>query len=87
MILSGKGCELMIPECELKDIKEIERSIIKKYRKHLWSPFMRAIRDFQMIQENDRIAVTISGGKDSLIMAKLFQELKRLLGERNVATK
>lgn len=63
MILSGKGCELMIPECELKDIKEIERSIIKKYRKHLWSPFMRAIRDFQMIQENDRIAVTISGGK------------------------
>ena len=77
MILSGKGCELMIPECELKDIKEIERSIIKKYRKHLWSPFMRAIRDFQMIQENDRIAVTISGGKDSLIMAKLFQELHR----------
>ena len=77
MILSGKGCELMIPECELKDIKEIERSIIKKYRKHLWSPFMRAIRDFQMIQENDRIAVTISGGKDSLIMAKLFQELCR----------
>lgn len=77
MILSGKGCELMIPECELKDIKDIERSIIKKYRKHLWSPFMRAIRDFEMIKENDRIAVTVSGGKDSLIMAKLFQELHR----------
>lgn len=77
MILSGKGCELMIPECELKDLKEIERSIIKKYRKHLWSPFMRAIRDFQMIQPNDKIAVTVSGGKDSLIMAKLFQELHR----------
>jgi len=77
MILSGKGCELMIPDCEIKDVKEIERSIIKKYRKHLWSPFMRAIRDYQMIQEGDRIAVTVSGGKDSLIMAKLFQELHR----------
>lgn len=77
MILSGKGCELMIPDCEIKDVKEIERSIIKKYRKHLWSPFMRAIRDYQMIQPGDRIAVTVSGGKDSLIMAKLFQELHR----------
>lgn len=77
MILSGKGCELMIPDCELKEIKEIERSIIKKYRKHLWSPFMKAIKDFDMIQAGDKIAVTISGGKDSLIMAKLFQELHR----------
>lgn len=77
MKLSGKGCELMIPDGELLPLKEIERSIIKKYRKYLWSPFMKAIRDYKLIQENDRIAVAISGGKDSLIMAMLFKELHK----------
>lgn len=56
---------------------EIERSIIKKYRKTLWSKFIKAIKEFELIKENDKIAVCISGGKDSFLMAKLFQELKR----------
>lgn len=57
--------------------REIERSIIKKYRKEIWRPFIRGIQDYEMIQEGDKIAVCISGGKDSMLMAKLLQELKR----------
>lgn len=57
--------------------KEIEKSIIKRYRKEIWSKFVRAINDYKLINENDKIAVCISGGKDSFIMAKCFQELKR----------
>ncbi len=54
-----------------------ERSIIKTYRKELWSRFVRAIKDYELIKDGDRIAVCISGGKDSMLMAKLFQELYR----------
>lgn len=57
--------------------KEIERSIIKKYRKDIWRPFIRGIQDYDMIKEGDKIAVCISGGKDSMLMAKLLQELQR----------
>lgn len=57
--------------------QEIEKSIRKKFHKSLFSRFARAINDYQLVQENDRIAVCISGGKDSMLMAKLFQELKR----------
>lgn len=57
--------------------REIERSIIKKYRKTLWRPFIRGIQDYDLIKEGDKIAVCISGGKDSMLMAKLLQELKR----------
>ncbi len=57
--------------------KKAERSIIKTYRKQLWSRFTRAINDYELIQDGDRIAVCISGGKDSMLMAKLFQELYR----------
>ncbi len=57
--------------------KEIERSIIKKFRHALWSPFTKAINTYELIQEGDKIAVCISGGKDSMLMAKLFQELLR----------
>jgi len=56
---------------------QIERSIIKKYRKQLWCRFTKAVRDYQLIQEGDRIAVCISGGKDSMLMAKLMQEIQR----------
>ncbi len=60
-----------------KDYLEIEQDLRKRYRKNLWCKFTRAIREYDMIQEGDRIAVCISGGKDSMLMAKLFQELKR----------
>lgn len=70
-------CPSIIPTVPLQPLKEIERSIQKKYRKNLWSPFIRALKEFDLVKENDRIAIAISGGKDSLILAKLFQELKR----------
>lgn len=57
--------------------KEIERSIITKYRKLIWAPFMRAIQDYQLIQEGDKVAVCISGGKDSFLLAKCIEELSR----------
>lgn len=57
--------------------QEIERSIIKKYRKQIWSKFVEAIQEFEMVEENDKIAVCISGGKDSMLLAKCMQELKR----------
>lgn len=58
-------------------LKNIERSIIKKYRKEIWSNFIRAIKDYEMVQEGDVICVCVSGGKDSMLLAKCFQELKR----------
>ncbi len=60
-----------------EDCKNIEKSIIKKYRKEIWRPFVKAINDYKLIEENDKIAVCISGGKDSFLLAKCFQELKR----------
>ncbi|HIR88896.1 MAG TPA: tRNA 2-thiocytidine biosynthesis protein TtcA [Candidatus Fimimorpha faecalis] len=57
--------------------QEIERSIIKKYRKEIWCKFTTAINDYQLLQQGDRIAVCISGGKDSMLCAKLLQEIKR----------
>ena len=57
--------------------KDIERSIIKKFRKPIWRRFTKAIREYELVQDGDKIAVCISGGKDSMLMAKLFQELKR----------
>ncbi|MHC1749729.1 MAG: tRNA 2-thiocytidine biosynthesis TtcA family protein [Cellulosilyticaceae bacterium] len=61
----------------MKPISDIERSIQKTYKKYLWSPFIKALKDFALIEEGDRIAVAVSGGKDSLLMAKLFQMLYR----------
>ena len=61
----------------MKDLINIEKSIIKKYRKEIYSRFVRAVKDFDLIQENDNICVCISGGKDSFLMAKCFQELQR----------
>ncbi len=61
----------------MERFKEIEKTIIKNYRKDIWSKFVKAICGYDMIQENDKIAVCISGGKDSSLMAKCFQELKR----------
>lgn len=60
-----------------KTAEEIEKSIRKKFHKQLFSRFAKAVRDYQLVQEKDRIAVCISGGKDSMLMAKLFQELQK----------
>ena len=57
--------------------REIEKSIIKKYRKEIWSRFVRAIKDYELINEGDKIMVCISGGKDSFLLAKCMQEIKR----------
>lgn len=56
---------------------DIERSINKKFHKEIWSRFTAALNDYNLVEEGDKIAVCISGGKDSMLMAKLFQELKR----------
>lgn len=61
----------------MRDLKEIEKSIIKKYRKEIWRPFVRALQDFSLVEEGDHVAVAISGGKDSLLLAKAMQELQR----------
>lgn len=57
--------------------REIEKSIIKKYRKEIWSRFVRAIKDYELINEGDKIMVCISGGKDSFLLAKCMQEIKK----------
>lgn len=57
--------------------KEIERSIIKRYRKPIWRKFIKGIQEYDLIKEGDSIAVCISGGKDSMLLAKLMQELKK----------
>ena len=62
---------------ELEKYRLVERSIQKTYHKGLWTPFVRAVKQYQLIQEGDRIAVCISGGKDSMLMAKLMQMLHR----------
>ena len=54
-----------------------ERSITKTYRKQIWNPFIRAVREYELIKPNDKIAVCISGGKDSMLLAKLMQMLQR----------
>lgn len=61
----------------MEKFKEVERSIIKKYRKEIWKKFITGINEYQMIQEGDNIAVCISGGKDSMLLAKCMQELQR----------
>lgn len=56
---------------------EVEKSIRKKFSKTIWSRFTAAVVEYELVKPNDKIAVCISGGKDSMLMAKLFQELKR----------
>jgi len=69
---------LMSQEDKLSErYRDVERSIVKKFRKQIWRPFTRAINEYELIKDGDKIAVCISGGKDSMLMAKLFQELSR----------
>lgn len=62
---------------ELEKYQQIERSIITTYRKEIWSPFVLAVKKYRLIEKGDKIAVCISGGKDSMLLAKLMQELQR----------
>ena len=57
-------------------VKEVEQSLRKKFRKSIWCKFTKAINEYELVKPGDKIAVCISGGKDSMLMAKLFQELK-----------
>lgn len=58
-------------------IKKFEKDIIKTYRKDIWSKFIKGIKKYNLIEEGDKVAIAMSGGKDSLLLAKLFQELKK----------
>ncbi len=58
-------------------LKEIERLIIKGHRKHIWAPFNKAVKEFDLIQNGDKVAICISGGKDSLLLAKTMQEYQK----------
>lgn len=71
------GYMLNESELDADRSKDVERSINKKFHKQIWSRFTAALNDYKLIKEGDKIAVCISGGKDSMLMAKLFQELKR----------
>jgi len=61
----------------MEKYEEVERSIIKKFRKEIWCKFTKAVRDFKLISDNDKVMVCISGGKDSFLLAKCIQELKK----------
>lgn len=63
---------------ELTYNQKVERSIIKTYRKSIWNPFVEACKNYELVNEGDVIAVCISGGKDSVLMAKCLQQLKRV---------
>lgn len=73
----GQNLEGRKQNKELTRAEQIELSIRKKFHKQLFSKFARAINEYNLVQENDKIAVCISGGKDSMLLAKLFQELKK----------
>ena len=61
----------------MEKYEEIEKTITKSYRKEIWKKFIQGITEYEMISEGDKIAVCISGGKDSMLMSKCFQELKK----------
>ena len=61
----------------MEKYQEIERSIIKKFRKEIWRQFVKAVKDYELIKENDKIMVCISGGKDSFLLAKCIEELSK----------
>lgn len=70
-------CDAVIPDRPMKDVEEIENGIRTTYKKSIWTKFLKAINDYKLIEDGDSIAIGISGGKDSLLLAKLFHELKK----------
>lgn len=79
---AGRGAEDGAPARQDALRRQVERSIITEFRPALWTPFTKALREYRLIEDGDRIAVCVSGGKDSMLLAKLFQEL-RLHGRAN----
>ncbi len=77
--IGGNGCEILVPFNERKPLKEIEHSITKRYRTHIWSRFVRAISEYHLVEEGDKVAVAVSGGKDSLLMAKIVPGTEKTL--------
>lgn len=61
----------------MEKYEEIEKGLVSNFRKNIWAKFVKGVIEYEMIQDGDRIAVCISGGKDSFLMAKCFQEIKR----------
>jgi tRNA 2-thiocytidine biosynthesis protein TtcA len=72
-----KSCETILVETPKLPLEAIEVSLTKTYRRDIFKPFVQAINMYHLVEEGDKIAVGISGGKDSLLLAKLFQALKR----------
>ena len=70
-------CEAVLPECDMKPLEEIEKSITAEYKKSIWTKFLKAVNEYGLVQDGDKIAIAISGGKDSLLLYKLFQRLKK----------
>ena len=68
--------DIMSEPAEQNKAKDVELSLRKKFKKNIWSKFAKAITTYELVKPGDRIAVCISGGKDSMLMAKCFQELK-----------
>lgn len=71
------SCQTILVETPKIPLEQIEKSLTTTYKKELFKPFVQAINEFSLVEEGDKIAVAISGGKDSLILAKLFQQLKK----------
>lgn len=74
--MQNQASEKTMPK-QLEKYQEVERSIITTYRKTIWSPFVLAVKKYRLIEKGDKIAVCISGGKDSMLLAKLMQELQK----------
>jgi len=72
-----QACQTIVVENPKLPLEDIEKSLTTTYKKDLFRPFVKAISEFELVEPGDKIAIAISGGKDSLILAKLFQELKR----------
>jgi len=75
--LSGGYIEWLMTRLQEDKCQKVEESIRKKFHKQIFSKFTKGVKEYQLVQSGDRIAVCISGGKDSMLMAKLFQELTR----------
>ena len=70
-------CQAVLPECDMKPLEDIEASIMSDYKKTIWTNFLKAVNEFGLVEDGDKIAIAISGGKDSLLLYKLFQQLKK----------